>query len=179
MNQTLQENPTDLRCVRWNVLRGSKIQDYPKEYIILSLNPPTPFKLLHTRSSHSSWIATCGFCYSSIVVLRSITGLVLGTGFAHYLFISLLAFKILDIQQLVLDIQQLVLHKFFSKVLMRKQLQVIQVVLLSILSVFPLVEWILDPGSWILEFSGKEQPQPEDIEQSQAIFLASLIKTET
>jgi len=44
MNQQLKENPTDLRRVRWNVQRGSKIQDYPKEYEILSLNPPAPFK---------------------------------------------------------------------------------------------------------------------------------------
>jgi len=44
MNQKLKENPTDLRRVRWNVQRGSKIQDYPREYEILSLNPPSPFK---------------------------------------------------------------------------------------------------------------------------------------
>lgn len=44
MNQRLKDSPTDLRRVRWNVSRGSKIQDYPKEYEILSLNPPTPFK---------------------------------------------------------------------------------------------------------------------------------------
>lgn len=44
MNQQLKENPSDLRRVRWNVTRGSKIQDYPREYEILSLNPPAPFK---------------------------------------------------------------------------------------------------------------------------------------
>mmetsp|Transcript_1291 Transcript_1291/g.3286 ORF Transcript_1291/g.3286 Transcript_1291/m.3286 type:complete len:658 (-) Transcript_1291:69-2042(-) len=44
MNQKLRDNPSDLRRVRWNVQRGSKIQDYPKEYEILSLNPPAPFK---------------------------------------------------------------------------------------------------------------------------------------
>ena len=44
MNQKLKENPSDLRRVRWNVQRGSKIQDYPREYEILSLNPPSPFK---------------------------------------------------------------------------------------------------------------------------------------
>jgi hypothetical protein len=44
MNQRLKDSPTDLKRVRWNVPRGSKIQDYPKEYEILSLNPPTPFK---------------------------------------------------------------------------------------------------------------------------------------
>lgn len=40
MNQQLMENPSDLRRIRWNVQRGSKIHDYPKEYEILSLNPP-------------------------------------------------------------------------------------------------------------------------------------------
>jgi len=44
MNKNLKENPTDLRRVRWNVERGSKIQDYPREYEILSLNPPPAFK---------------------------------------------------------------------------------------------------------------------------------------
>lgn len=44
MNQKLRDNPSDLRRIRWNVQRGSKIQDYPKEYEILSLNPPRPFK---------------------------------------------------------------------------------------------------------------------------------------
>jgi len=44
MNQQLKENPSDLRRIRWNVQRGSKIQDYPREYEILSLNPPSPFK---------------------------------------------------------------------------------------------------------------------------------------
>ncbi|VEU40839.1 unnamed protein product [Pseudo-nitzschia multistriata] len=44
MNQKLRDSPSDLRRVRWNVQRGSKIQDYPKEYEILSLNPPAPFK---------------------------------------------------------------------------------------------------------------------------------------
>ena len=44
MNQKLQDNPMDLRRVRWNVARGSKIQDYPIEYQILSLNPPAPFQ---------------------------------------------------------------------------------------------------------------------------------------
>ena len=44
MNQQLQDNPMDLRRVRWNVTRGSKIQDYPVEYQILSLNPPAPFQ---------------------------------------------------------------------------------------------------------------------------------------
>jgi len=44
MNQQLMENPSDLRRIRWNVQRGSKIHDYPKEYEILSLNPPPPFK---------------------------------------------------------------------------------------------------------------------------------------
>jgi len=44
MNKKLKDNPSDLRRVRWNVQRGSKIQDYPKEYEILSLNPPSPFK---------------------------------------------------------------------------------------------------------------------------------------
>lgn len=44
MNQRLKDSPADLKRVRWNVPRGSKIQDYPKEYEILSLNPPIPFK---------------------------------------------------------------------------------------------------------------------------------------
>lgn len=44
MNQRLSENPMELRRIRWNVLRGSKIEDYPKEYEILSLNPPPPFQ---------------------------------------------------------------------------------------------------------------------------------------
>lgn len=44
MNQELKENSSDLRRIRWNVRRGSKITDYPKEYEILSLNPPSPFK---------------------------------------------------------------------------------------------------------------------------------------
>eukprot|EP00536_Pseudo-nitzschia_multiseries_P005196 jgi/Psemu1/254295/estExt_Genewise1Plus.C_950015 len=44
MNQKLRDNPSDMRRVRWNIQRGSKIQDYPKEYEILSLNPPAPFK---------------------------------------------------------------------------------------------------------------------------------------
>jgi hypothetical protein len=44
MNKKLKENPTDLRRVRWNVHRGSKITDYPKEYEILTLNPPAAFK---------------------------------------------------------------------------------------------------------------------------------------
>eukprot|EP00534_Pseudo-nitzschia_fraudulenta_P009889 CAMPEP_0201151590 /NCGR_PEP_ID=MMETSP0851-20130426/12478_1 /ASSEMBLY_ACC=CAM_ASM_000631 /TAXON_ID=183588 /ORGANISM="Pseudo-nitzschia fraudulenta, Strain WWA7" /LENGTH=647 /DNA_ID=CAMNT_0047428473 /DNA_START=26 /DNA_END=1969 /DNA_ORIENTATION=+ len=44
MNQKLKDSPSDLRRVRWNVQRGSKIQDYPREYEILSLNPPSPFK---------------------------------------------------------------------------------------------------------------------------------------
>ncbi len=44
MNQRLRNSPADLKRVRWNVPRGSKIQDYPKEYEILSLNPPAPFK---------------------------------------------------------------------------------------------------------------------------------------
>jgi hypothetical protein len=44
MNQSLKDSPADLRRIRWNVQRGSKIQDYPKEYEILSLNPPAPFK---------------------------------------------------------------------------------------------------------------------------------------
>jgi hypothetical protein len=60
MNQTLRENPTDLRRVRWNVPRGSKIQDYPKEYEILSLNPPAPFKprmpLNHQRKALNKYI---------------------------------------------------------------------------------------------------------------------------
>ena len=44
MNKNLEDNPTDLKRIRWNVARGSKIHDYPKEYEILSLNPPEPFK---------------------------------------------------------------------------------------------------------------------------------------
>jgi hypothetical protein len=44
MNKNLRENPTELRRIRWNVNRGSKIVDYPKEYEILSLNPPPAFK---------------------------------------------------------------------------------------------------------------------------------------
>eukprot|EP00934_Nitzschia_sp_Nitz4_P009095 Nitzschia sp. Nitz4//scaffold40_size135432//90735//92741//NITZ4_003254-RA/size135432-snap-gene-0.131-mRNA-1//-1//CDS//3329551249//9085//frame0 len=44
MNKQLQDNPTDSRRIRWNVNRGSKIVDYPKEYEILSLNPPAPFR---------------------------------------------------------------------------------------------------------------------------------------
>lgn len=44
MNQKLQENPQDLKRIRWHVPRGSKIQDYPREYEILSLNPPAPFR---------------------------------------------------------------------------------------------------------------------------------------
>lgn len=44
MNKSLEENPTDLKRLRWNVLRGSKIHDYPEEYEILSLNPPEPFR---------------------------------------------------------------------------------------------------------------------------------------
>jgi hypothetical protein len=44
MNQKLLKDPTDLKRLRWNVQRGSKIQDYPLEYEIMSLNPPAPFK---------------------------------------------------------------------------------------------------------------------------------------
>lgn len=44
MNQKLQDSPTDLKRIRWHVPRGSKIEDYPKEYEILSLNPPAPFR---------------------------------------------------------------------------------------------------------------------------------------
>ena len=44
MNQRLQENPSDLKRVRWHVPRGSHIQDYPKEYEILTLHPPSPFR---------------------------------------------------------------------------------------------------------------------------------------
>lgn len=44
MNKNLQDNPQDLKRVRWHVPRGSKIQDYPKEYEILSMNPPPPFR---------------------------------------------------------------------------------------------------------------------------------------
>lgn len=44
MNKSLKENPTELRRIRWNVRRGSQIVDYPKEYEILSLNPPPAFK---------------------------------------------------------------------------------------------------------------------------------------
>jgi hypothetical protein len=44
MNLRLKDSPADLKRVRWHVPRGSKIQDYPKEYEILSLNPPIPFK---------------------------------------------------------------------------------------------------------------------------------------
>jgi hypothetical protein len=46
MNQKLQETPTDLKRLRWNLQRGSKIQDYPIEYEIMTLNPPTPFQPL-------------------------------------------------------------------------------------------------------------------------------------
>jgi hypothetical protein len=41
-NRKLQETPTDLKKLRWNLQRGCKIQDYPIEYEIMSLNPPTP-----------------------------------------------------------------------------------------------------------------------------------------
>ena len=44
MNANLAENPSELKRIRWNVPRGSKIHDYPKEYEILSLNPPAPFR---------------------------------------------------------------------------------------------------------------------------------------
>lgn len=44
MNQSLQDNPQDWKRIRWHVPRGSNIQDYPKEYQILSLNPPAPFR---------------------------------------------------------------------------------------------------------------------------------------
>eukprot|EP00980_Cylindrotheca_fusiformis_P026453 scaffold16189_cov125-Cylindrotheca_fusiformis.AAC.9 len=44
MNQHLQEDPTDIKRIRWHVPRGSKIHDYPAEYEILTLNPPSPFK---------------------------------------------------------------------------------------------------------------------------------------
>ncbi|KAL3915699.1 MAG: hypothetical protein SGARI_008131, partial [Bacillariaceae sp.] len=44
MNKELREQPMELRRIRWNVRRGSYISDYPKEYEILSLNPPAPFK---------------------------------------------------------------------------------------------------------------------------------------
>lgn len=44
MNQLLQDSPSDLKRIRWHVPRGSKIQEYPKEYEILSLNPPAPFR---------------------------------------------------------------------------------------------------------------------------------------
>lgn len=44
MNQHLKDDPTDFKRIRWHVPRGSKIQDYPAEYEILSLNPPSPFK---------------------------------------------------------------------------------------------------------------------------------------
>jgi hypothetical protein len=43
MNKSLQDTPMELRRIRWNTTRGSKIQDYPIEYQILSLNPPAPF----------------------------------------------------------------------------------------------------------------------------------------
>ena len=33
-----------MKRIRWHVPRGSKIHDYPAEYDILSLNPPSPFK---------------------------------------------------------------------------------------------------------------------------------------
>jgi len=42
MNQQLQEKPQELKRIRWHVPRGSKIHDYPREYEILSLNPPAP-----------------------------------------------------------------------------------------------------------------------------------------
>ena len=44
MNQKLLKDPTDLKRLRWNLQRGSKIQDYPLEYEIMTLNPPAPFK---------------------------------------------------------------------------------------------------------------------------------------
>ena len=44
MNQQLQEKPQELKRIRWHVPRGSKIHDYPREYEILSLNPPAPFR---------------------------------------------------------------------------------------------------------------------------------------
>ena len=44
MNQRLQDTPQDLKRIRWHIPRGSKIQDYPKEYEILSLHPPDPFR---------------------------------------------------------------------------------------------------------------------------------------
>jgi hypothetical protein len=44
MNQMLQDKPQELKRIRWHVPRGSKIHDYPREYEILSLNPPAPFR---------------------------------------------------------------------------------------------------------------------------------------
>jgi hypothetical protein len=44
MNRNLSDNPVDMKRLRWNLHRGSSIQDYPVEYEIMSLNPPSPFK---------------------------------------------------------------------------------------------------------------------------------------
>ena len=44
MNGQLRESPADIRHVRWNVHRGSNIQDYPLEYEVMTLNPPLPFQ---------------------------------------------------------------------------------------------------------------------------------------
>ena len=60
MNQKLKETPTDLKRLRWNLQRGSKIQDYPIEYEIMTLNPPTPFQpfmpLKHRRKMLNQYI---------------------------------------------------------------------------------------------------------------------------
>ena len=44
MNNRLSENPVDVKRLRWNLHRGSSIQDYPLEYEVMSLNPPRSFK---------------------------------------------------------------------------------------------------------------------------------------
>jgi hypothetical protein len=60
MNKKLEENPTDMKRLRWNLQRGSKIQDYPLEYEIMSLNPPVAFKPLmpvkHRRKMINQYI---------------------------------------------------------------------------------------------------------------------------
>lgn len=49
-----------MKRIRWHVPRGSKIHDYPAEYEILSLNPPSPFKPFmpkkYTRKAANEYI---------------------------------------------------------------------------------------------------------------------------
>mmetsp|Transcript_28450 Transcript_28450/g.80082 ORF Transcript_28450/g.80082 Transcript_28450/m.80082 type:complete len:667 (+) Transcript_28450:85-2085(+) len=52
MNARLAEEPVELDRIRWNVRRGSSIQDYPFEYQVMSLNPPPPFQPKMPKKYH-------------------------------------------------------------------------------------------------------------------------------